>query len=106
MSPIASGPHAYRHAPETSHAAASSVAPDLTERQLAALRAIRERPRSADEVARALRITVLAARPRVSELRDAGLISDTGVRAVNASGRRAVVWYCTALGLDLLESHR
>ena len=47
---------------------------------------------TADEVAAALDESVLAVRPRVSELFHAGLIAKTGERRLNRSGLRAHVW--------------
>ena len=47
---------------------------------------------TADEVAEFIGETVLAVRPRVSELSNSGHILDTGMRRKNASGRSAVVW--------------
>lgn len=45
-----------------------------------------------DEVAAALGETVLAVRPRVTELHHAGKIQTTGERRANASGLKANVW--------------
>lgn len=50
---------------------------------------------TADEVAEILGESVLATRPRLSELRKAGFIRATGERRVNASGLRAAVWVAT-----------
>lgn len=47
---------------------------------------------TADECASRLHLSVLAIRPRFSELRAKHEIVDTGVRHRNASGKRAVVW--------------
>jgi predicted ArsR family transcriptional regulator len=47
---------------------------------------------TADEVAARLGESVLAVRPRVSELFHAGLIEKTGDRRANASGLAAHVW--------------
>ena len=47
---------------------------------------------TADEVAAQLGESVLAIRPRVTELAKAERIADTGERRKNASGRRAIVW--------------
>lgn len=49
-------------------------------------------PLTTDECAGMLGETVLAVRPRFSELRALGQITDTGDRRVNDSGRRAAVW--------------
>ena len=47
---------------------------------------------TADECATALNETVLAIRPRFTELRHLGYIRDSGDRRLNISGRRAIVW--------------
>lgn len=49
-------------------------------------------PSTADEVAARLNQSPLTIRPRVSELRTAGKIRDTGTRRRNASGKSAAVW--------------
>lgn len=100
---IAPGPFTHRDALDTEHAAAAVTAPTLRERQLAVLRAIRRRPRTADEVAKVLDLRPLQVRPRLSELRAAGLIAPTQVRRPNAEGNSCAVWYVTAAGLDALD---
>ena len=45
-----------------------------------------------DEVADRLNVSVLAVRPRFSELRTMGKIEQTGERRINASGMTANVW--------------
>jgi predicted ArsR family transcriptional regulator len=47
---------------------------------------------TADECASALKVTVLACRPRLSELRAEHRIYDTGTRRLNSSGASAKVW--------------
>lgn len=47
---------------------------------------------TADEVAAQLGESVLAIRPRVTELAKVDRIADTGERRKNANGRRAIVW--------------
>jgi len=53
---------------------------------------------TADEIATRLGESVLAVRPRVSELFHAGLIDKTGDRRPNASGLGAHVWKRAAAG--------
>ena len=48
-----------------------------------------------DECAQYLRLTVLAVRPRFTELKQAGLIAATGERRRNASGSTAAVYAAT-----------
>lgn len=47
---------------------------------------------TADEYAALVEESVLAIRPRFSELHKADLIKDSGDRRPNASGRNAIVW--------------
>lgn len=47
---------------------------------------------TADECAELLSETVLAIRPRFTELANGGWIEDAGTRRKNASGRAATVW--------------
>jgi len=47
---------------------------------------------TADEVAGRLGLSVLAVRPRFSELLARGSIRDTGIRRANISGKSAKVW--------------
>ena len=54
--------------------------------------------RTADEIAARLDASVLAVRPRVSELFHAGQIVKTGERRTNESGLRAYVWKKPAAG--------
>lgn len=48
-----------------------------------------------DECAQSLRLTVLAVRPRFTELKQAGLIAPTGERRRNKSGSTAAVYAAT-----------
>lgn len=57
-----------------------------------ALEIIRKSPSTADEVAFAMGETVLAIRPRITELRSMGKIEKAGLRRENASGCKAHVW--------------
>lgn len=50
------------------------------------------RQATADEVAEALSENVLSVRPRVAELKAAGLIVETGVRRKSSTGRSSHVW--------------
>lgn len=47
---------------------------------------------TADQIAELLERDILSIRPRISELREKGLIEDTGLRRPNASGKLAAVW--------------
>lgn len=58
---------------------------------------------TADECAAQLGLSILAIRPRFSELRALGLILDTGERHLNRSGKRAAVWTLQLTGTDSFE---
>ena len=47
---------------------------------------------TADEAADILEESVLSIRPRFSELSADGYIIDAGIRRLNSSGKRAIVW--------------
>ena len=77
----------------TSQDAADAIAepaPTLRAQVLALFH--RESQFTTDEAAAKLGLTVLAVRPRFSELRKLGLIEDSGKRRQNDSGRPANVW--------------
>ena len=81
--------------PTTSRAAARAVsasAPLLRERVYAAIRAAGELGRTPDEAAGDVGESVLAVRPRVTELAKAERIVATGERRKNESGLKAKVW--------------
>jgi predicted ArsR family transcriptional regulator len=77
---------------ETSKAAADAIAPRAVRLRDLVLAEIKKRPGTADEIAERLRQTVLAVRPRTTELAKLGLIADAGIRRSNVSGRSAIVW--------------
>jgi predicted ArsR family transcriptional regulator len=77
----------------TSQEALRAIRPEVAELQRLCAEAIRlAGPLTADEVAAALGRSVLAIRPRMTELRQAGTIIATGQRRTNDSGRSANVW--------------
>lgn len=49
-------------------------------------------PLTADQVADYLESDILSMRPRITELNKQGLISDSGMRAKNDSGKLAIMW--------------
>lgn len=76
----------------TSRSAAASIAaraPTLRDKVLALLK---KDALTADECAALLNVTVLACRPRLSELVAAGKIYDTGLTNKNTSGVKAAIW--------------
>lgn len=81
---------------DTSIAAAESLADGvagLRRRVLEAIRAAGAIGLTPDEAAAQLELTPFTTRPRFSELREKGLIEDSGLRRANASGRKAIVWW-------------
>ncbi len=82
----------YKVAGPSREAANDTVSTASTLREQA-LRSLKEcGPMTADECADWMFISILAIRPRFSELRVLGIIEDTGLRRPNASGHRATVW--------------
>lgn len=85
-----------KHGAEPTSAAAGHgvrhYATTLREEVLAVIAAAGPDGLTADHAARLLGASVLAVRPRVSELKRLGRIEATGERRRNASGMRAAVW--------------
>lgn len=87
----------YPHAPGykregTSSEAAHAVKSKADTLREKVLRVLSFAALTADEVAQRLGESVLSVRPRLSELSARGLISETGARRRNASGKMASVW--------------
>lgn len=77
---------------DTRRAARESMVDRVPRLRAAVLAALEAGPLTADEIAERLGETVLATRPRVTELHHDGLLYDTGKRRPNDSGRNAIVW--------------
>lgn len=79
---------------DTSAAAAQHVKPDASILRTKVLGVLVAHPSglTADEVAARLDESILSIRPRVSELHARELVTDSGRRRLNGSGRSAVVW--------------
>jgi predicted ArsR family transcriptional regulator len=77
---------------DTSEAAAAAIEPEAPNLRALVLRALSDRPATADECASEIGVSILAIRPRLTELRKLGSIEDTGQRRRNVSGRSAIVW--------------
>ena len=77
---------------ETSYTAAKAIEREASDIQRKCLEAIAAEPRTADEVAEKIHRSVLAVRPRLSELHKTGQIEKTGERRLNQSGQWAWVW--------------
>lgn len=84
-------------APGTSQAAAQSV--DAKTLRGKVLEELSRAPGTADEIARRLHIDKLSIRPRCSELAALGKIEDSGIRHLNASSKRAIVWQLRAMDM-------
>lgn len=78
--------------PGTSEQAAQQMQPQAGTLRAAVLAVLRQRPATADEVAAAIGKSILAVRPRLSELSATGRILETSERRRNASGKMAAVW--------------
>lgn len=78
---------------DTSEAAAQEMREHAQNVRDMVLDALRRKPMTVHECAKALRLPVPTVQPRFSELRRMDEIVDTGLRRVNAvSGKRAAVW--------------
>jgi predicted ArsR family transcriptional regulator len=76
----------------TSKIAAEEMSDRAGTLRLRCLALLKEKPLTADECASELGESVLAIRPRLSELRAKGKIEPSGARRRNASGKMAEVW--------------
>ena len=88
-------PRARRTDPETSKLAAESMvgaARDHRDRILAHLRAIAPAAANKDEIGAAIGLDNVQVARRCGELRDAGLIVDSGETRPSKSGRAATCW--------------
>src|SRR5215831_13278744 len=77
---------------DTSREAATAIAARAIILRARCLACICATESTADETAEELGESVLAVRPRITELKKSGLIEDTGARRLNRSGRRAAVY--------------
>lgn len=76
----------------TSEDAADAIAPKAETLRNKCFRMLQAKPMTADECAEVLDESVLAIRPRLSELAKLGKIEDAGERRKNKSGIKAIVW--------------
>ena len=87
----------YPHSPATgktttSYEAAEAIAPRAQTLRDRAFKLLLEKDSTADELAEAMNESILAVRPRVSELVAMDMAVDSGVRRRMASGRSGIVW--------------
>jgi predicted HTH transcriptional regulator len=86
-------PRARHNAPETSHEAAESVAPVASRLAKRVYEHIKDRGGlTCFEVEEITELSHQTASARITELRQKGLIKDSGQRRLTGSGRKAVVW--------------
>jgi predicted Rossmann fold nucleotide-binding protein DprA/Smf involved in DNA uptake len=76
----------------TSKQAAKDISSKAKTLRQAVLEQLRIKPATTDEVAAALSESVLSIRPRFSELKLSGLITESPERRKNDSGKWATVW--------------
>lgn len=79
----------------TSQEAAADIANRASVLKIQALSFLRRTAAgaTADEIAAALGASILAIRPRISELRVEGLVDTNGGRRANKSGKSAFIWF-------------
>jgi predicted transcriptional regulator len=86
---------------DTSADAARSIELSVGHLQRVALRAIRAaggRGLTTNELVSVVNINRDTIQPRTSELKELGLIRDSGARRTNANGKRAIVWVAVTDG--------
>ncbi len=89
--------HTYPSAPGykrdgTSKDAAEEIECKASVLRIKCLWSLKQYPQTADEIAKYWNKSVLAIRPRISELVARGKIEDSGLRRKNVSGKSAIVW--------------
>lgn len=95
----------------TSQAAARSLKLVSSEMCRAIMQILEDGPKSPEEVVDALRaqgihLGLNTARARMSDLRRAGRVRDSGLRSLSASGCKVVAWEITPTGADIRTSKR
>lgn len=76
----------------TSADAAKALAPVTGNIRNAVYLELLRAPGTADEIAARLDLSILAVRPRLTELMKLGRIEESGERRANKSGKKATVW--------------
>jgi len=77
---------------DTSLEAAVAIDSEASTLRASALLTLYQASLTADEIAQELCRSVLAIRPRITELKRQGKIIDSGKRRPNKSGKKAIVW--------------
>jgi hypothetical protein len=97
---------AHRGAGDTERAAAEAIAPRTGTARWKVLVALSERPMCNEELADATGLYLYTAAPRCTELRDSGLIEDSGERRRTHSRQPSIVWRITAEGRAALGKEK
>jgi biotin operon repressor len=79
---------------DTSRDAADGIAPRARAIRKAVLDylTIAPRPRSTEEIAAAVGVIYASVQPRLSELRNDGLVIDSGARGTSRYGKKCILW--------------
>jgi len=77
---------------DTSREAAEAIAPVAGTLRERVLIEVRRFPGTPEQIAHRMRVDLLAARPRFSELARLNLIRDSGKRGDSRSGKKAIIW--------------
>lgn len=79
---------------DTSEAAAKDIEPKATTLRGMVLTFLRnmKRPVDTESIAKALRRPYASIQPRLSELREAGLVEDSGERGQTQWGKKCIMW--------------
>lgn len=77
---------------DTSQAAADGIAPEVKSLRARVYDAIKDCPRSPEQIADHLGVPLMNVRPRTSELSAKGLIEDSGLRGIADGGRQSIIW--------------
>lgn len=84
---------------DTSKLASEEIKEDAETLRMAVYSALKtQKPMTADEMSEYLNRDKLSIRPRFSELKEQGLIEDTGLRRKNISGKKAKVFRAISKG--------
>ncbi len=93
--------HAHADDIDTSHAAAVRAEGMAARHKEIVYAALKAGPLSSQQIAAATGLEYLQVVRRVSDLRNDGLVIDSGSRRLTKSGRHAAVWKLKAVQLDL-----
>ena len=92
---LRNGRTGYRRVDTSLNAALAIQSPAENYRQAVLTELQSHGPMTADEIAERLNLSILTVRPRLTELRAVGKLTDTGQRRKTPSGRPSIVWKAT-----------